>query len=61
MGVIILPQKFYDKMDTQMALLASIASHVGEGGIEITSWDDLQRLVRMGVARKILTNGDQLR
>lgn len=60
MGVIILPQKFYDKMDTQMALLASIASHVGEGGIEITSWDDLQRLVRMGVARKILTDGDQL-
>lgn len=60
MGTIILPQKFYDKMDTQMALLASIASHIGSGGIEITSWDDLQRIVRMGVAGKILTVGDQL-
>ena len=60
MGVIILPQKFYDKMDTQMALLASIASHTGSGGMEITSWDDLQRIVRMGVASKILTVNDQL-
>lgn len=60
MGVTILPKKFYDTLDTQNALLASIASHVGTDGIKISSWEDLQRLVRMGLHRKMFIEGDQL-
>lgn len=59
MGVTILPQKFYDTLDTQNALLASIASHVGTDGIKISSWEDLQRLNRMGLAEKMFKPGDQ--
>ena len=59
MGVIILPQKFYDTLDTQNALLASIASHTGTEGIAINNWEDVQRLVRMGLAEKMFNPGDQ--
>lgn len=59
MGVIILPQKFYDTLDMQNALLASIASHTGTEGIAINNWKDVQRLVRMGLAEKMFKPGDQ--
>ena len=59
MGVTLLPKKFYDAFDTQNALLASIASHVGTDGIKISSWEDVQRLNRMGLAEKMFNPGDQ--
>ena len=59
MGLVVLPKKFYDALDTQNALLASIASHVGSGGIAISSWEDVQRVTRMGLADKIFAVGDQ--
>jgi len=59
MGLMILPKKFYDAFNTQNALLASIASHVGSGGIAISSWEDVQRVTRMGLADKIFAVGDQ--
>jgi hypothetical protein len=59
MGITILPQKFYEALDTQNALLASIASHVGTDGIKISSWEDMQRLNRMGLAEKMFKPGDQ--
>mgnify|MGYP000856254142 CR=1 FL=1 len=48
-----------EQFDMQNALLASIASHVGTKGIQITSFDDLQRITRMGLHSRILTIGDQ--
>ena len=59
MGLTILPKKFYDAFNTQNALLASIASHVGTDGIKISSWEDIQRLNRMGLAEKMFKPGDQ--
>ena len=59
MGITILPKKYYDILDTQTALLASIASKVGDGGIAIESVKDIQRLTRMGLADKLFTEGDQ--
>lgn len=59
MGLTILPQKFYDKLDTQNALLASIASHTGTEGIKVSNWEDVQTLVRMGLADKMFKVGDQ--
>lgn len=52
-----LPTK--EQFDTQNTLLASIASHVGTDGIAISNWDDVQRLVRMGLHSKMFTVGDQ--
>lgn len=51
-------ETFAEKMDTQNVLLAAIASQ--NGGIAITSWADVQKLVRMGLASKVFTIGDQL-
>jgi hypothetical protein len=58
MGVTILPQKFYDALDVQNALLASIASKQ-DGGITIKSWEDVQRINRMGLGEKLFVPGDQ--
>jgi len=60
MGLVIFPKRFYDTWDVQNALLASMASHVGTEGIKISSWEDLQRLTRMGLAEKMFVPGDQL-
>lgn len=49
---------FADKMDTTNALLAAIAS--GDGGIKFTSFKDLQRITRLGLASKVLAVGDQI-
>ncbi len=48
-----------EQIDIQNALLASIASNMGEGGIDIKNWRDVQRFVRMGLHKKILTVGDK--
>ena len=52
-----LPTK--EQFDMQNAILASIASHVGTEGIKISNWEDVQRIVRMGLADKVFTVGDQ--
>jgi hypothetical protein len=59
MGLTILPKKFYDALDFQNVLLASIASNMGDKGITITNWQDVQRVVRMGIADKMFKVGDQ--
>lgn len=51
-------ETFADKMDTTNALLAAIAS--GYGGIKFTSFKDLQRITRLGLASKVLAVGDQI-
>ena len=51
-------ETFADKMDTTNALLAAIAS--GDGGIKLTSFKDLQRITRLGLASKVLAVGDQI-
>lgn len=51
-------ETFADKMDTTNALLAAIAS--GDGGIKFTSFKDLQRITRLGLASKVLAVGDQI-
>ena len=48
-----------EQFDVQNVLLASIASNMGEGGIDIKNWRDVQRFVRMGLHKKILTVGDK--
>lgn len=57
MGLVVLPQKFYDALNQQNACLAAIASHTG--GIKITSWADVQVLVRRNMHRSIAV-ADQL-
>lgn len=57
MAVINLPT--YEQFDMQNALLASIAAHTGTEGIKISSFEDVQRLVRMGLADKVFKVGDQ--
>ena len=57
MGIVLLPQKFYDALNQQNAYLAAIASHTG--GIKITSWADVQALVRRNMHRSIAV-ADQL-
>lgn len=52
-----LPTK--EQFDVQNALLASIASHTGTEGIAVSNWEDVQRLVRMGLADKMFKAGDQ--
>lgn len=56
-NILNLPTK--EQFDTQNALLASIASHIGTEGIKITNWEDVQRVVRMGLADKMFAVGDQ--
>jgi len=48
-----------EQIDIQNALLASIASNMGEGGMDIKNWKDVQRFVRMGLHKKVLTVGDK--
>ena len=49
---------FNEKMDTQNALLAAIASN--NGGLVVKSWKDIQAIVRLGLASKVFHIGDQL-
>lgn len=57
MAVINLPTM--EQMDVHNTLLASIASHTGTEGIAVSNWEDVQRLVRMGLADKMFKVGDQ--
>ncbi len=50
-------ETFAEKMDTQNVLLAAIASN--GGGVKITSWSDVQQIVRLGLASKVFAIGDQ--
>lgn len=52
-----LPTK--EQFDVQNALLASIAAHTGTDGIAVSNWEDVQRIVRMGLADKMFKVGDQ--
>ena len=56
-NILNLPTK--EQFDVQNTLLASIASNTGTGGIKINNWEDVQRLVRMGLHAKMFTIGDQ--
>lgn len=47
-----------EKMDMQNALLAAMATQ--SGGLPISSWSDVQQLVRLGLASKLFSVGDQL-
>ena len=49
---------FNEKMDTQNALLAAIASN--NGGIVVNTWKDIQAIVRLGLASKVFHIGNQL-
>lgn len=51
-------ETFAAKMDVQNAMLAAIAAQ--SGGLTISSWSDVQQLVRLGLASKLFSVGDQL-
>lgn len=54
---------YIEKMDMQNALLKAIATNVGGGGdapVEVESWAVVQQLVRLGIAAKVFSIGDQL-
>ena len=50
---------YVEKMDTQNALLAAIAS--GAGSVQISNFKDLHQLVRLGLAPKLFKVGDQIK
>ena len=56
-NILNLPTK--EQFDVQNTLLASIAAHTGTDGITVNNWEDVQRLVRMGLHTKMFTIGDQ--
>lgn len=47
-----------EQFDTMNVLLAAIASN--SGGIKVESWRDVQSIVRLGLADKVFSIGDQL-
>lgn len=51
---------YAEQFDIMNSLLASIASNK-EGGIDIESWKDLQRIVRIGLHKTFFKVGDVLR
>lgn len=53
---------YIEKMDIQNALLLAIAKGVGGGDTPVTvdSWTVVQQLVRLGIASKVFSIGDQL-
>ena len=51
-------EAFNEQMDRVNTLLAAIAS--SQGGIKIQSFKDVQQIVRLGLASKIFSIGDQL-
>lgn len=48
-----------EQMDVHNSLLASIASNMTDGHIGVRSWEDVQRIVRMGLAPKMFIPGDE--
>ena len=63
MNIVNLPT--YEQFDLQNALLAQIANNIAEDGenikylFDVKSFDDVQRLVRMGLHRIVFSIGDQ--
>lgn len=51
-------ETFAEKLDTQNSLLAALVSQ--GGGLNITSPGDIQSIVRLGLASKIFSIGDQI-
>lgn len=54
---------YIEKMDMQNAILTAIAKQVGDGSnapVEINSWSVVQQMVRLGIAAKVFSIGDQL-
>lgn len=55
---------YIEKMDMQNVLLKAIATSGGSGGgdtpVTIDSWSVVQQLVRLGIASKVFSIGDQL-
>ena len=54
---------YIEKMDVQNALLKAIATQGGGGSnvpVEINSWSVVQQMVRLGIAAKVFSIGDQL-
>lgn len=54
---------YIEKMDMQNALLKAIATQSGGGSnvpVEINSWSVVQQMVRLGIAAKVFSIGDQL-
>lgn len=54
---------YIEKMDMQNALLKAIATQGGGGSnvpVEINSWSVVQQMVRLGIAAKVFSIGDQL-
>ena len=52
-------ETFADKMDTQNEFLAALVAAQG-GSVKPTSWNQVQTLVRAGLASKVFAIGDQL-
>ena len=55
---IVTEKAFNEALDTRNSILAVLASK--SGGISVKSWKDVQRIVRLGLADKIFSIGDQL-
>ena len=55
---IVTEKAFNEALDTRNSVLAVLASN--SGGISVKSWKDVQRIVRLGLADKIFSIGDQL-
>ena len=54
---------YIEKMDMQNVLLKAIATQGGGGSnvpVEINSWSVVQQMVRLGIAAKVFSIGDQL-
>ena len=47
----------YEQMNIHNSLFAALVSQ--SGGMGLKSWDDIQRINRMGLAKTMLTEGDQ--
>lgn len=47
-----------EQKNIELALLASIASNIGDKGIKIESWKDFQMITRMGLHRTMFKIGD---
>ncbi len=48
-----------EQFDIRNTLLASIASNISTDGIQMTNFDDIQKITRMGLHSKLISVGDQ--
>jgi len=57
MGITILPKNFYNHWETTNSLLALIARNTID--LPITSWQQVQHIVRAGLHHQVFQVGDQ--